>query len=68
MRCCSGFGGSGAGVALLAPFGFHAHQVAGEVLHHLLRANEPLLPVRLVPELGDVDEDKFYGRLLRDLR
>ncbi|WP_437610749.1 TIR domain-containing protein [Sorangium sp. So ce834] len=56
------------GVALLAPFGFEAHQVAGDVLHRLQRPDEPLLPVRLVPEVKGVNEERFYGRLLRDLR
>ncbi|WP_437984200.1 TIR domain-containing protein [Sorangium sp. So ce117] len=56
------------GVALLAPLGFEAHQVAGEVLHRLQRPGEALLPVRLVPEVRATDEERFYGRLLRDLR
>ncbi|WP_438027033.1 toll/interleukin-1 receptor domain-containing protein [Sorangium sp. So ce233] len=56
------------GVALLAPFGFEVHQVAGEVLHQLQRPGEALLPVRLVPEAKAANEEWFYGRLLRDLR
>jgi hypothetical protein len=56
------------GVALLAPFGFYRHQIAGEVLHQLKRPDEPLLAVRLVPELKPTTEESFYHRLLRDLR
>jgi hypothetical protein len=56
------------GVALLAPLGFEGHRVAGEVLARLHRPNEPLLPVRLVPERQSASEEGFYERLLRDLR
>ncbi|WP_437316063.1 toll/interleukin-1 receptor domain-containing protein [Sorangium sp. So ce385] len=56
------------GVALLAPLGFEAHHVAGEVLHRLQRPDEALLPVRLVPEVQATNEERFYDRLLRDLR
>jgi len=56
------------GVAILAPFGFHKHQIAGEVLRRLQRPDEPLFPVRLVPDIQSTTEERLYDRLLRDLR
>ena len=56
------------GVAILEPFGFGADRVANAVLAALVRPAEPLLPVRLVPEVQSTTDERLYGKLLRDLR
>lgn len=55
------------GVALMAPLGFDARAVVDEVISRLERPNEPMLPVRLAPDLSSTTEVALYDKLLRDL-
>jgi hypothetical protein len=55
------------GVALMAPLGFDARAVVDEVMSRLERPNEPMLPVRLAPDLSSTTEVALYDKLLRDL-
>ena len=55
------------GVALMAPLGFDARAVVDEVMSRLERPNEPMLPVRLAPDLSSTSEVALYDKLLRDL-
>lgn len=55
------------GVALIAPMGFDARDVVDEVMFHLERPDEALVPVRLAPDLSSVTEEALYHKLLRDL-
>lgn len=57
-----------AGVALVAPRVFDAESIAKDVLDSARRPGEKLYPVHLVPPAGDVDEEAFFGKLLKDLR
>jgi hypothetical protein len=55
------------GVALMAPLGFDARAVVDEVMARLDRPSEPMLPVRLAPDLSSTTEVALYDKLLRDL-
>ncbi|MFS8071739.1 MAG: hypothetical protein ACMG6S_35665, partial [Byssovorax sp.] len=56
------------GVAVVGPRGFGAREVVEEVLARLDQPEEKLLPVRFIPELRTMGEERLYGTLLRDLR
>jgi nucleoside phosphorylase len=56
------------GVAVVGPRGFGARAVVDEVLARLDQPEERLLPVRFIPELRTIGEERLYGTLLRDLR
>ncbi len=55
------------GVALLEPVGFGARQVLDRVVEEVNKPKRRWLAIRLVPDRRTDNEERLYGRLLRDL-